>query len=74
MSKGYEIMVLNDGETFADLEGCMRAEVLWDEFDGVLQEEEWDQKVQEFAKQIGEGGLLWVSDEYNVIAKVVETY
>jgi hypothetical protein len=70
-----EIMVLNDGETFTDLGGCMRAEVLWHEdYDGYLDEEAFDQKIDDFCKEVGVGNLLWVSEEYGIIAKVVEKY
>lgn len=69
-----EIMILNDGETFTGLEGCVRAEVLYDQdIDGTLTEEQWDEKV-EALEMANDDGTIWEDAEYGIIAKIVERY
>ena len=67
-----KIMILSDGETFAGLDGCMEAEVLWDETkDGFLTPEEFDAKVEEYE---AESDDIWAELEYGIIAKVYKVY
>jgi len=60
-----KIVVLNDGETFSDLNGCVVAEVLWTGDDP----DEFDEKLDELYEVYGED--LWESAEDGIIAKIV---
>lgn len=62
-----KIVVLNDGETFSDLNGCVVAEVLWTGDDP----DEFDEKLDELYEVYGED--LWESAEDGIIAKIVST-
>lgn len=62
-----KIIILNDGETFSDLNGCVVAEVLWTGDDP----DDFDAQVDELYEVHGDD--LWESAEDGIIAKIVKT-
>ena len=66
------IMVLDDGETYSGLNGCVTAKVLIDD-DEAFSEKTWDTLVKAASEAHGEENLI-VLEEYNLIAKVVKVH
>jgi len=64
------IMVLDDGETFSGLDGCLIAELLVSDDSLTRPEKEWNELVKEPTDLHGANNLL-IWEEYGVIAKVV---
>lgn len=55
-----QIMVLSDGETFTELDGCEIGTVLYDEHEQpVLSQDEWDDLIEKYQSEDRVVGSVW---------------